>query len=945
MSISVTDAWRAAMSVAEPAVRYHVRIWTNRTTSHDFVDGACDHADFDHIPESVAFVSTVGRASDPMTHRVTSKDLEVTMHLDGLLRSLIVSNGVIGAWVEVRLGEASLALADFTQIAGLMVDDIEIETGSVTLRCKTPESKLRDVYVAGSWIAAHPLEAAKDIIESSVFSVDAPAFAPATYAGSISHYVVTNCAVLTPLGGATGGVTAETNAAELLDEIAQILDGAFVANDSGEITFKRFDTTAAAVAHWTEDDISDFDVVTLYGNLTNVIDVLSHSEQLMAPIGSQATSGGYYCGIRRQDRSSQTRFGLVEPGVQTWYNRFHRKFETRWVSGGGNTYGTVTAVSPGVGDTLHLAVTGANLSNWGICGTRWPGFPAGAQPADAVPTTDRLVYLEIDSEIIACDAVTIPGVTARRSVQYFDAATSTWATANVPDGVGFRVAQRGALGTTATSHVYGSAALDVTMQVALADAKLARFANGCFIVSCRTDLSKMHVDLHDLVTLTTDRFVAHGHDGLNPLTKLEVIGKAIFPGHIEWELAYATQDTLPEATKEIAFRTTPNSSLRSLLAGAAAEESASLFVASGFKLIPDAGLGCVLSAGVVAGATTRSEQQADHPETLSPSKDTYIVRNVGVGGLSFIEQTAGSAPPTYRADQLPLWKITTDATAITATVDLRQYGAISARHLTGGATAQHGVFVEYFERTPDEWHVISGTGTVALVSTGQAGGKALQCTGMVWRASRSLIPYDPSKLYRMRCRVRMTQRDSTLDSNKERFYCGFVGVGADGATLVNVVGAAIYSSQHYYCAVNAHVYADAGNSLTAWKEYTSWIKGVGSVVSNAPSTDPTAPRNARTEVRYIRPLFICNHNAGNGVMELDYIAIDVQDEDGLVRSYQGLTSAGVVRDARVVSTSVASGAITTGAIAERAVGTHQQFTTSAAVGLGFNPDFRLRSRG
>ena len=76
-----------------------------------------------------------------------------------------------------------------------------------------------------------------------------------------------------------------------------------------------------------------------------------------------------------------------------------------------------------------------------------------------------------------------------------------------------------------------------------------------------------------------------------------------------------------------------------------------------------------------------------------------------------------------------------------------------------------------------------------------------------------------------------------------------------------------------------------------------------------------------TNVRYFRPLFILGYDAGDGIAELDSIAIDVFDENGVVRTYSGLNADGTVATNKVVATSIADGAVTTSKLTDVAVTT------------------------
>lgn len=192
--------------------------------------------------------------------------------------------------------------------------------------------------------------------------------------------------------------------------------------------------------------------------------------------------------------------------------------------------------------------------------------------------------------------------------------------------------------------------------------------------------------------------------------------------------------------------------------------------------------------------------------------------------------------------------------------------------------AQHGIFYETFEAVPSDWNVRTAAVHWASVADGQAGGHSLQLEGQGWYAFPYNIAFDPSKLYRIRTRVKH------ITGGTRDMYCGVEGVGADGVTYVDPSGANSTTGFHYVCSPSTLIPADG-----QWHEYTGWFKGWGAV---APSADPLHPSPLHPLVRYFRPAFILNFGASDGVSEIDYIAIDVLDEDSVNRAYTAITEIG-----------------------------------------------------
>ncbi len=196
--------------------------------------------------------------------------------------------------------------------------------------------------------------------------------------------------------------------------------------------------------------------------------------------------------------------------------------------------------------------------------------------------------------------------------------------------------------------------------------------------------------------------------------------------------------------------------------------------------------------------------------------------------------------------------------------------------------AQHGIFNETFEKVPDDYddEAIYNAGSLQA-GVGQSGGNAFQAVGEAWKQFKYNIAFDPSKLYRIRARIKQV-------SGSPYSYTGVAGVAADGVTLVNADGINSPSSQHYMAPKSVQVPTDG-----AWHEYTAWFKGWGATDGYSGSGTPTDPYKLHPNVRYFRPLFILNYGGTpSDTAQIDEISIDVQDEDAINRAYTALASNG-----------------------------------------------------
>lgn len=201
------------------------------------------------------------------------------------------------------------------------------------------------------------------------------------------------------------------------------------------------------------------------------------------------------------------------------------------------------------------------------------------------------------------------------------------------------------------------------------------------------------------------------------------------------------------------------------------------------------------------------------------------------------------------------------------------------------------------------WTVVFGdpANEVTYPTNGQAGGKALRhdADGTdLWSVFPENIPFDPDRLYRIRCRARLVTAPS--DASRDNFYCGVEGVASDGETLVNSNGVDGHGSQHYFAASGEDMGAF---TLGEWQTFTGYFKGVAASGNGDESRDPSAPGTVHEDVRYIRPLFILNYNDGDGKMEIDYIVVEALTEDPEIELGK---AAGQVDETRIEDDSIST---------------------------------------
>lgn len=162
------------------------------------------------------------------------------------------------------------------------------------------------------------------------------------------------------------------------------------------------------------------------------------------------------------------------------------------------------------------------------------------------------------------------------------------------------------------------------------------------------------------------------------------------------------------------------------------------------------------------------------------------------------------------------------------------------------------------------WYQFVTPGSTSIGSDASAS-DFMSANGYIWDVWQENIPFDPTATYKIECRIRQTLDPTSGGKNA---YCGWAGVAADGVTLVNLTGANTYSSQHYHAAMAAVPV------LGSWTSYIGYTHGYGTPNgSTGPCPSIATPCAMHQNVRYIRPLFIMNYSAGNGIADIDYFKV------------------------------------------------------------------------
>lgn len=185
------------------------------------------------------------------------------------------------------------------------------------------------------------------------------------------------------------------------------------------------------------------------------------------------------------------------------------------------------------------------------------------------------------------------------------------------------------------------------------------------------------------------------------------------------------------------------------------------------------------------------------------------------------------------------------------------------------------------------WEIVSGNPTITFPEEGLNGGKVLQVVGAMYARLRRNIPYkSDTPLYRVEARIRRT----VADAGNEKCSLGFLGVRANGTTLIDGAGGS-GAGNTMKCILSEF---DMGKlSLNVFSRVFHWISGTrNSTVGvnaatnslNDDSAAPWRPNQIRTATggqkpTYMRPTIECNQvGPSTGVFQMDYFAIHKRDD-------------------------------------------------------------------
>lgn len=193
------------------------------------------------------------------------------------------------------------------------------------------------------------------------------------------------------------------------------------------------------------------------------------------------------------------------------------------------------------------------------------------------------------------------------------------------------------------------------------------------------------------------------------------------------------------------------------------------------------------------------------------------------------------------------------------------------------ANSQGQIFRETFDDPGndfgDRYTFFNGASNWTLYQSSEAisGGKFLRMgdgvgDDMTWFAFNESIPYDSSKLHRMKVRIRAHAGTTGM------VQLGVVGRFFDDSMFINRFGAQGYGD---FSTVSGESITLPANS--AWQVYQGYFKGY-LTTGGLWSADPANPTPLHQNIKYIRPIILVNQVSQPGIVDVDEITIEVLPE-------------------------------------------------------------------
>lgn len=259
-----------------------------------------------------------------------------------------------------------------------------------------------------------------------------------------------------------------------------------------------------------------------------------------------------------------------------------------------------------------------------------------------------------------------------------------------------------------------------------------------------------------------------------------------------------------------------------------------------------------------------------------------------------------------------------------------------------GATEYKVVFFTDFANTGGWANLQGGGAWDAVPDPGAGGGDVVRLgratgNGQVWLACTSpAVPFDPTKLYRVRTRVYATP------GTAGQFFFGLEAFKSDGVTVISKNGTegtgttGRTSSPMHWVGASERVLP-----VGQWVEIVAFVRGHGGAGSGELSHNPAAPVTMRAGTAYISPVFVANWHGQPGTVLVDYCIVEYEEyvPPSLIGKFTPSNASTWIADAAIGNAQIATAAIDTLKVAGNAI----TAASSAVVGTNAGTDLVMDS--
>jgi hypothetical protein len=512
------------------------------------------------------------------------------------------------------------------------------------------------------------------------------------------------------------------NIARLIDELQKMCLGTLFVAEDGVITFELYEAAASAVRTLTEDDVFEVRVETTYGNLVNRIAfLLADSTEL------------YQGGWTMKDTASETNF--TPPSGSAYVAEATVEFgllKPRFKPAAPIFTTSAADIKLKDGDIMSL------------CGMRGSDNP-GSQPADAKISAARPLYLRIATEIIkettaltinTTDGQAFPVTVDENGKVSTTAGTGYYSSCTLASGG----MTRASLGTTAVWHPDASdldngdviswktfqseqPIQDLTIPERWGRLQLARFSNGCPILSFKTSLRHYDLQIGDVIALEHQLYAHYGDVEADSNTTWEIINKEVdlMKGECYFKVARIARTGGTSVTagyvmiSPLNAQSATHSMLRAqqqLRGGQAYIQGMKLATGSGLTFTVDKGTACI-------GA-----QVYRYPEkitfTVAASKDTYVYVDQFNGSIVMNAVNNGAARPTNDENWIIIGKVVSGGASTSSVVQMQNQAPFTQSQVSLDTSMKNLVKNGNFSgwgagglRPPDGWFYRTGSSLLA----------------------------------------------------------------------------------------------------------------------------------------------------------------------------------------------------------------------------------------